>query len=217
MTGIQEQRDRMVERQIAARGVSDPHVLSAMRKVPREEFVPESRRASAYEDRPLPIGEGQTISQPFIVALMIEGAGVMPGDRVLEVGAGSGYAAAVMAQIGAQVFAIERHEPLVATAQERFDRLGYQSITLRAGDGSKGWLEHAPFDAILVAAASPKVPESLKRQLAIGGRLVIPVGEFPQALLRITRLGEDEFAEDDLGGVTFVPLIGEEGWKVGDS
>jgi len=121
-----------------------------------------------------------------------------------------------MAEIGARVFAIERHEPLVTTAQKRVDRLGYEAVTLRAGDGSRGWPEYAPFDAILVAAAGPKVPESLKHQLAIGGRLVIPVGEFPQSPLGITRLGEDEFAEDDLGGITFVPLIGEEGWNAGE-
>lgn len=213
MTDFAEARNEMVERQIAARGVADPLVLDAMRAVPRDEFVAPERRLSAYEDRPLPIGEGQTISQPYIVALMIEGAQVKPGERVLEVGAGSGYAAAVMAQIGAQVFAIERHEALAASAAQRLARLGYDGVQLVAGDGSKGWPEHAPFDAILVAAAGPQVPASLKQQLAIGGRLVIPVGEYPQSLLRITRTRKDSFEEDNLGGVTFVPLIGEEGWS----
>jgi len=206
-------RNEMVDRQIAARGVRDPHVLKAMRTVPREEFVADARKASAYQDRPLPIAEGQTISQPYIVALMIEAAGVKPGDRVLEVGAGSGYAAAVMGQIGARVFAIERHEPLVESASAVLGRLGYDNVTVLAGDGSKGWPDQAPFDAILVAAAGPEVPVSLKRQLAIGGRLVIPVGQFPQSLVRVTRLGQDDFREEDLGGVTFVPLIGEEGWQ----
>ena len=168
---------------------------------------------AAYHDRPLPIGEGQTISQPYIVALMVEAAGVRPGMKVLEVGAGSGYAAAVMAEIGAEVFALERVEALAESAVERLAGLGYGAVRLECGDGSTGWAQEAPFDAILVAAASPRVPDSLRRQLAIRGRLVLPVGEYPQALLRITRTGEDEWREDDLGGVTFVPLLGEEGWK----
>ncbi len=212
MSDFEEQRREMVERQIAGRGITDPHLLDAMRKVARENFVSPAMVHSAHEDRPLPIGEGQTISQPYIVALMIEAAAVRPGQRVLEVGVGSGYAAAVMAEIGAEVFAIERHEELVASAGRRLAGLGYEAITLRAGDGSTGWPGEAPFDAILVAAASPEVPASLKQQLAIGGRLVIPVGDFPQQLMRITRVGEEEWREENLGGVTFVPLIGEEGW-----
>lgn len=213
MRDFEEQRREMVERQIAARGVTDPHVLEAMRTVAREKFVTPAMEQAAHEDRPLPIGEGQTISQPYIVALMVEAAGIRPGQRVLEVGAGSGYAAAVMAEIGAEVFAIERQEELAASAGTRLAGLGYDAISLRAGDGSTGWLDEAPFDAILVAAAGPNVPASLKRQLAIGGRLVIPVGEFPQNLMRITRVGEKEWREENLGGVTFVPLIGEEGWS----
>lgn len=216
MEDYSKQRNAMVERQIAARGIRDEHVLEAMRNVRREAFVSPQKRASAYEDRPLPIGEGQTISQPYIVALMIEGAGVKPGSRVLEVGAGSGYAAAVMAEIGADVFAIERHAPLVASASKVLGSLGYGNVTLKQGDGSKGWEEEAPFDAILVAAAGPTIPESLKRQLAIGGNLVIPVGEFPQSLLRIRRTSEEDFEQENLGGVTFVPLIGEEGWREPD-
>src|SRR3954447_21897011 len=169
-------RDRMVEVQLIRRGVRDPYVLEAMRGVPREAFVEPGFEEFAYEDGPLPIGEGQTISQPYIVALMIEAAGVRPGDNVLEVGAGSGYAAAVMSQIADHVFAIERHRELSEKALTRFRKLGYDNIELRLGDGTMGWSEAAPFDAILVSAGGPGVPEALKRQLAIGGRCVIPVG-----------------------------------------
>src|SRR5919197_1755515 len=169
-------RDRMVDIQIAERGVRDPLVLKAMRRVPREVFVEPGFEEFAYEDSPLPIGEGQTISQPYIVALMIEAAEVRPGDKVLEVGAGSGYAAAVMGQIADRVYAIERHPSLGKSAQQRFKKLGYDNIELRIGDGTRGWPEAAPFDAILVAAGGPEVPPALKEQLAIGGRLVIPVG-----------------------------------------
>jgi protein-L-isoaspartate(D-aspartate) O-methyltransferase len=213
MDEFAQRRRAMVERQIAARGVADPLVLEAMGMVKRERFVPPARADAAYEDRPLPIEAGQTISQPYIVALMIEAAAVKPGQRVLEVGAGSGYAAAVMAEIGAEVFAIERHKELAASARERLVALGYDNVRLVCGDGSKGWEEEAPFDAILVAAAGPEVPASLKRQLAVGGRLVIPVGNFPQTLLRVIRTGEEAWREENLGGVTFVPLIGEEGWR----
>jgi protein-L-isoaspartate(D-aspartate) O-methyltransferase len=212
MDGFEQQRREMVERQLAARGISDPLVLAAMSKVPRERFVPPELAKAAHDDRPLPIGEGQTISQPYIVALMAEAAGLGPGKRVLEVGAGSGYAAAVLAETGAEVFAIERVEKLVEDARERLAALGYGEIRLECADGSIGWPEEAPFDAILVAAASPRVPLALKRQLAEGGRLVLPVGRFPQQLMRITRTGKDEWREEALCDVTFVPLIGEEGW-----
>jgi protein-L-isoaspartate(D-aspartate) O-methyltransferase len=204
----------MVDVQIARRGVRDPHVLNAMRQVPREAFVEPGFEEFAYEDGPLPIGEGQTISQPYVVALMIEAAEVRPGDRVLEVGAGSGYAAAVMSRIADRVYAIERHPSLGEAAQERFRRLGYDNIELRVGDGTLGWPDAAPFDAILVAAGGPEVPQALKMQLASGGRLVIPVGEEEghQTLLTVTRTGQAEYEEEDLGGVMFVPLIGEQGW-----
>lgn len=212
MTDPAELRRSMVERQLKARGIGHEHVLAAMAEVPRETFVPERMREFAYEDGPLPIGEEQTISQPYIVALMIEAADVSPGDRVLEVGAGSGYAAAVMSRIADRVFAIERHSSLAKSAGDRVAELGYANLTVIAGDGSLGLPDKAPFDAILVAAGGDRVPEPLKRQLAIGGRLVVPIGgETLQSLLCITRKGEDEWAEDDLGGVRFVPLIGAHG------
>lgn len=205
-------RDRMVERQIEARGVREPHLLRALRAVPRELFVPDALQEFAYDDTPLPIAEGQTISQPYIVATMIEAAEVSPGDRVLEVGAGSGYAAAVLSRIAGEVFAVERHKTLADAAKERLARLGYANVTVLAGDGSGGLPDEAPFDAILVAARGPKMPETLKRQLKIGGRLVIPIGgEDVQTLCRVTRTGEDSWTSDDLEPVRFVPLIGAYG------
>jgi protein-L-isoaspartate(D-aspartate) O-methyltransferase len=214
MLDLSRARDRMVDVQISRRGIRDRHVLDAMRDVPREAFVEPGLEEFAYEDGPLPIGQGQTISQPYIVALMIEAAEVKPGDRVLEVGAGSGYAAAVMSRIAAQVHAIERHPALGEAARRRFATLGYRNVELRVGDGTKGWPEAAPFDAILVAAGGPAVPPALTEQLAVGGRLVIPVGEEErqQTLLKITRRSEAEYEEEDLGAVMFVPLIGEQGW-----
>jgi protein-L-isoaspartate(D-aspartate) O-methyltransferase len=209
---VMDRREAMVERQLVARGIRNPHVLQAFREVPREDFVPENMREFAYEDGPLPIGEGQTISQPYIVAEMIEAAEVAPGDKVLEVGGGSGYAAAVISRIAGRVFAIERHKPLADAAELRLAKLGYDNVTFIAADGSGGLPEEAPFDAILVAARGPEVPEALKRQLKPGGHLVIPVGdEFVQKLCRVTRTGEDRWASIDLGAVRFVPLIGAHG------
>jgi protein-L-isoaspartate(D-aspartate) O-methyltransferase len=207
-------RERMVRVQLAGRGIRDTALLRAMQEVPREAFVDEGFSASAYEDGPLPIGEGQTISQPYIVALMIEAAEISKNDRVLEVGAGSGYAAAVMSRIAREVYAIERHLPLVEEARERFEALGYDNIQLRAGDGTRGWPESAPFDAILVSASGPEVPTALKEQLAIGGRLILPVGQraWRQTLRKITRASETDYQEQQLGEVAFVPLIGEQGW-----
>ena len=170
-------RKQMVEAQVARRGVRDRRVLNAMREVPREAFVEPGYEEFAYEDGALPIREGQTISQPYIVALMIEAADVKPGERVLEVGAGSGYAAALISRIAERVYAIERHAALAQAAMRRFEALGYDNIELRVGDGTQGWPEAAPFDAILVAAGGPEVPTALKDQLAPAGRLVIPVGE----------------------------------------
>ena len=206
-------RERMIERQIARRGIRDPYLLEAMRRVPREEFLPPDMHEYAYKDSPLPIGAGQTISQPYIVALMIAAAGIRPGDCVLEIGAGSGYAAAVMAQVAHQVYAIERHAELAELARQRFARLGYANIEIRIGDGSGGWPDAAPFDAILAAAGAPEVPDVLRRQLVIGGRLVMPVGSrHSQRLVKTTRQGADQFSREDLGGVMFVPLVGEHGW-----
>ena len=203
------ERDRMVEHQIAARGVRDPRVLDAMRQVPRETFVPEELAAQAYEDSPLPIPGGQTISQPYIVALMAEAAAILPDDRVLDVGTGSGYAAAVLSLLAEDVYSIERDPGLAAAARERLARLGCINVTVRHGDGGRGWPEAAPFDAILAAAATPVVPPELCRQLATGGRLVIPVGDASgeQRLLRIVRTGDTDYEEEDLGPVTFVPLV----------
>jgi protein-L-isoaspartate(D-aspartate) O-methyltransferase len=207
-------RDRMVDIQIAGRGVRDPLVLEAMRHVPREAFVEPGYEEFAYEDGPLPIGEGQTISQPYIVAFLIEAAQVRPGASILEVGAGSGYAAAVISQIADRVYAIERHPSLAEAAQQRLGALGYDNINLRVADGTRGWPEAAPFDAILVAAGGPMIPAALKEQLAIGGRLVVPVGERErqQDLLKITRNSKADYEEENLGAVKFVPLIGEQGW-----
>ncbi|HET8611968.1 MAG TPA: protein-L-isoaspartate(D-aspartate) O-methyltransferase [Sphingomonas sp.] len=213
MASQADARARMVDRQIAARGVRDARLLDAMRTVPRERFVSEELADAAYRDSPLPIGEGQTISQPYIVALMLEAAEIGPRDRVLEVGAGSGYAAAVAGRIAAHVYAIEWHEALAQAARARLAALGYDNIELRGGDGSGGWPEHAPFDAIIVSAGGPDVPEPLKAQLAIGGRLLIPVGpRLSQTLLKLTRRDRDRFDAQNLGAVAFVPLVGEKGW-----
>ncbi len=214
MPDLTDARDRMVDVQIARRGVRDAHVLDAMRKVPREAFVAEGFEEFAYEDGPLPIGHGQTISQPYIVALMIESAGIRPGDRVLEIGAGSGYAAAVMGAIAEHVHAIERHEALGRQARERLARAGIDNVEVHVADGTLGWPEAEPFDAIVVAAGGPSVPQTLKEQLKEGGRLVIPVGEAEsgQSLRIITRTGPDSWDEEEIGAVRFVPLIGAQGW-----
>lgn len=205
----------MVARQIASRGVKDPHVLEAMRTVPREVFVAGWLHEFAYEDSPLPIEEGQTISQPYIVALMIEAAEIQPGHRVLEVGCGSGYASAILSRIARQIYAIEWHDALARLARQRLGDLGYDNVVVKQGDGSLGWPEQAPFDAIIVSAGGPVVPPSLLEQLVIGGRLVIPVGAEPrtQTLLRIRRTGEDQYDRESLGQVQFVPLVGSEGWS----
>jgi protein-L-isoaspartate(D-aspartate) O-methyltransferase len=208
-------RDRafMVARQLEARGIADRSVVDAMGQVPREAFVSAPLTEFAYEDSALPIEAGQTISQPYIVARMVELAELKPGDKVLEVGAGSGYAAAVMSRIAGEVYAIERHEELATQARAREDRLGYHNVAIICADGTKGWPDAAPFDAIIVSAGGPKVPEALKRQLKIGGRLVIPVGrDLHQKLMLVRRTGETTYEEEDHGFVTFVPLIGEEGW-----
>jgi protein-L-isoaspartate(D-aspartate) O-methyltransferase len=209
-TEQQEQaRLHMVSEQIEARGVRDARVLAAMRKVPRHRFVPNAERAQAYADRPLPIGHRQTISQPYIVALMSELAGVKPGDTVLEVGTGSGYQAAVLAEMGVKVFSIEIIKPLAKQAKATLDELGYgKRVTVRHGDGYAGWPERAPFDAVVVTAAPPRIPGPLKQQLKVGGRLVIPVGKYFQSLLRVTRT-KDGFREESVIPVRFVPMTGK--------
>lgn len=204
----------MVRRQIAGRGIRDPHLLAAMGDVPREAFVPARLAGLAYDDRPLPIEAGQTISQPYIVALMIESAGVRPGAKVLEIGAGSGYAAAVLGRIAGRVIAIERHRELADLAAARMARLGYANVDIVHGDGSVGCPDEAPFDAILAAASGRHVPQGLCDQLAIGGALVMPIGavDDAQRLIRVVREAADRFRQDDLGAVRFVPLIGAGGW-----
>jgi protein-L-isoaspartate(D-aspartate) O-methyltransferase len=208
-------RQQMVNYQLAARGLQDETVLKAINAVPREDFVPKELVEFAYSDSPLPIAARQTISQPYIVALMTAALQLRPEDRVLEVGTGSGYAAAVLAEIAREVFTVERHKVLADTARRRLEQLGYENAHVLHGDGTLGWPEHAPFDAIVVAAGGPEVPAALKQQLAIGGRLVIPVGLNlrTQKLLRVLRTSEHEFQEDDLGSVRFVPLIGAAGWE----
>jgi protein-L-isoaspartate(D-aspartate) O-methyltransferase len=214
MTDYSEQREGMVRRQIAGRGVRSQKVLEAMRKVPRERFLPQGQGVWAYDDAPLPIGDGQTISQPYIVAYMTEALALEGGEKVLEIGTGSGYAAAVLAEIAADVYTIERIEALATMAGTVLDDLGYANVHVRHGDGTLGWPEQAPFDGILVTAGGPDVPDTLQHQLKIGGRLVMPVGKttWHQQLVRVTRLGEAEFRTEDLVAVRFVPLIGEEGW-----
>ena len=204
----------MVEYQLAARGLSDKAVLAAVNKVPREQFVATGLVEFAYSDSPLPIEASQTISQPYIVGLMTAALELKRTDRVLEVGTGSGYAAAVLAEIAAEVYGMERHKILAESARKRLAQLGYSNITVIHGDGTLGCPEHAPFDAIVVAAGGPVVPETLKEQLAIGGRMVIPVGTAlqSQSLLRIRRLSKDKYVEENLGAVRFVPLIGAAGW-----
>lgn len=208
-------RDEMVERQVVERGVRSRVVLDAMRRVRRERYVPSYLSEFAYEDSPLPIEEEQTISQPYIVAFMVEALGLRGGERVLEIGTGSGYAAAVLAEIAGEVYTIERHEQLARVAAERLARDGYTQVHLRQGDGTLGWPEAAPFDAIIVAAGGPRIPDSLREQLAEGGRLVIPVGHVvgPQKLVRVTRIAGDLYNEEDLADVRFVPLVGSGGWR----
>jgi len=201
-------REAMVSEQIESRGIKDPRVLAAMRRVPRHLFVPDGIRNAAYEDRALPIEENQTISQPYIVALMTELAQVGPGSTMLEVGTGSGYQAAVLADLGAKVFSIEIVDALARKAGERLSKLGYSGVTVRHGDGYDGWPEHAPFDAILITAAPTRIPEPLKQQLKVGGRLISPVGEWHQQLIVLTRT-ETGFDMRDVLSVIFVPMTGK--------
>jgi len=213
---IVTRRLEMVAIQIEGRGLRDPAVLNAMRTVPRHCFVDDSYRDYAYSDSPLPIPERQTISQPYVVALMISSLKLTPQSRVLEIGTGSGYAAALLSHIASEVFTIERHRTLVEYARERLVTLGCGNVRVIEGDGSLGCPEFSPYDGIVVAAGGPTVPKALCQQLSIGGRLVMPVGrkKRQQQLLRITRLSDSELSRKDLGPVAFVPLIGEQGWKL---
>jgi protein-L-isoaspartate(D-aspartate) O-methyltransferase len=217
LTPFASRRKDMVARDIAARGVRSALVLDAMGKVPRELFVPEKLREFAYEDWPLPIAGEQTISQPYIVAYMAEALALRGGETILEIGAGSGYAAAVLSEIAARVYTVERLAQLAETAATTLADLGYDNVNVLHGDGTRGWPEHAPYDAIVVAAGGRQVPESLKAQLTIGGRLVIPVGadQHSQELVRVTRVSEKEYRSEALADVRFVPLLGEEGWATG--
>jgi protein-L-isoaspartate(D-aspartate) O-methyltransferase len=209
-----EARRRMVQHQLVARGISDPLVLAAMGKVPRERFVPARQAGLAYRDGPLPIGEGQTISQPYIVALMTQAARLTRSDRVLEIGTGSGYSAAVLAEIVAEVYTVERLAGLAEGARQRLAGLGHANVHVLVGDGTLGWPEHAPYDAIIATAGGPRPPQALLDQLAIGGRLVIPVGpdQYEQTLVRIVRAAADDYRREALEPVAFVPLIGAQGW-----
>jgi len=214
MAGRDERRDAMVREQLEARGVTDARVLDAFASVPRDRFVTAPDLAAAYEDHPLPIGAGQTISQPYVVALMVEALGVQATDRVLEVGAGSGYAAAILSCLAADVVAVERMPGLAAAAAARLAELGYANVRVVAGDGSIGVADAEPFDAICVSASAPRVPRALVAQLAPGGRLVVPVGSpDEQQLVRVRVLESGRVRTKRLGAVRFVPLVGEGGWQ----
>lgn len=217
MDRYEKQRKKMVDAQIRSRGIGDARVLRAMEKIPRHLFVDEGLIDQAYNDSPLPIGEKQTISQPYIVALMTEALELGGREKVLELGTGSGYQAAILAELADRVFTIERIASLAQKARRLLESLNYYNVVIRVGDGTYGWREESPFDAILVAAGSPSIPRMLVEQLAVGGRLVIPVGgRYTQNLIKLTRLSEnpDDVRQEDLGGCRFVSLIGEHGWKM---
>jgi len=208
-----EARQRMVAEQLMRRGIKDPHILKAMGKVPRHLFVDAALRHRAYDDFPLPIGEEQTISQPYIVAIMTEALDLQGHERVLEIGTGSGYQTAILAELARKVYSIERIEHLAEAASKRLQQLGYSNVLIKVGDGSLGWKEEAPFDAILTTAGAPQVPQALLEQLADKGRLVIPVGDvYSQVLKKVVREGE-AFHSTDLLKCVFVKLLGEQGWK----
>lgn len=210
----QSAKELMIREHLMGRGIRDARVLAAMREVPRESFLPDEMHAFAYDDSPLPIAAGQTISQPYIVAYMIEALELEGNERVLEIGTGSGYAAAVLSRCAAQVNTVERIAVLAQSARSRLEELGYRNVTVHLGDGTLGWQEQAPYQGIVVTAGAPEVPKALLEQLAPGGRLVIPVGatQHLQSLVRVRRVGEGEYRHEDLGPVRFVPLIGEQGW-----
>ena len=218
MTDFAAARRRMVDSQLASRGIRHPGVLRAMAAVPRERFVPELDAPDAYADSALTIGQGQTISQPYVVALMIEALAPEAAHRVLEIGTGSGYAAAVLAELVAEVYTVERLETLATAARARLVSLGYRNIHVVQADGTLGWPERAPYDGIVVTAGGPEVPAPLLPQLRVGGHLVVPAGPTlrSQELVRVTRRAADAYARESLGPVAFVPLIGEAGWPRSD-
>ena len=207
-------KERMVSEHLLARGIQDPAVIRAMREVPRESFLPPAMERFAYDDGPLPIEAGQTISQPYIVAYMIEALELQGSERVLEIGTGSGYAAAVLSRCAREVFTVERIASLAENARARLQALDYRNVTVHLGDGTLGWPVHAPYQGIVVTAGAPEIPGALLSQLAPQGRLVIPVGptQHLQTLVRVRRVGENDFRREELCPVRFVPLIGEQGW-----
>jgi protein-L-isoaspartate(D-aspartate) O-methyltransferase len=210
---FRQERLEMVEGQLRRRGIRDERVLAAMAKIPRHLFVPRGAELESYEDRPLPIGEGQTISQPYMVAIMTQSLDLKGEENVLEIGTGSGYQTAILAELSRLVFTMERIPGLVQNSEKALRSLAYGNIRFQTGDGTKGWPEMAPFDGILVTAGAPEVPKALRRQLADGGRMVIPIGpRYSQTLLKISRDG-DHFEEENETGCVFVPLVGEFGWK----
>lgn len=207
-------RRRMVEEQVKARGVRDQRVIDAMLRVPRHLFVPAALADQAYSDFPLPIGERQTISQPYMVGVMSEALQLSGGEKVLEIGTGSGYQAAILALLARQVFSLERIPALARQARRTLDACGFARVNVRVTDGTFGWEDEAPFDGIVVTAGAPAIPQAYLTQLAIGGRLVIPVGDrLSQILMRVTRLGERNYREERLFGCRFVPLVGDHGWR----
>ena len=213
MINYEKERSRMVDEQIVSRGVKDERVLAVMRKIPRHEFLPEAIRGMSYADNALPLGEGQTMSQPYMVALMTELLGLKGSERVLEIGTGSGYQAAVLAELCGKVYSVERVKPLADKARVQLDRLGYKSVAIKVYDGTYGWKEMAPFDAIMVTAGSPDIPAPLVEQLKAGGRMVIPVGDrYGQQLITVVKTAEGMITERSIPCV-FVPLIGNHGWK----
>ncbi len=205
-------RLRMVEQQLAARGITDPRVLEAFREVPRHRFVDSALEAQAYTDRALPISHGQTISQPYMVAVMTQYLAPDPRDRVLEIGTGSGYQAAILSRLARTVFSVERVTELAAQARQTLADLGIANVIQRVGDGSRGWAQYAPYDGIVVTAGAPQVPASLRAQLADGGRLVVPAGSRGSQMLQIIRRDGNSFREESAVPCIFVPLVGEEGW-----
>ncbi len=213
MIDFPKAREKMVEEQIIARGIKDPRVIAAMKKVPRHLFVEEALQEQAYSDHPLPIGEKQTISQPYMVALMTEALQLTGKERVLEIGTGSGYQTAILAEIALEVYSIERIRSLALKARKLLYELGYYHVEIKIFDGTVGWPEKSPFDAILVTAGAPEIPPPLYDQLALGGRLVIPVGDaYSQDLIRVTKTKGGQ-KKEDLGGCRFVKLIGKYGWE----